>query len=36
MYDAACSRFGREREWLNLPNIESREEADFLAPPPKP
>jgi hypothetical protein len=36
MYDAACSRFGREREWLNLPNIESREEADFLVPPPNP
>jgi hypothetical protein len=32
--DTACGRFGRGREWLNFPDITSREEAKFLASPP--
>jgi hypothetical protein len=33
-YDATCWRFGCACEWLNFPEITSRAEAEFLAPPP--
>jgi hypothetical protein len=33
-YDAVMWRFGRSRRELNFPEVESAEEAQFLAPPP--
>jgi hypothetical protein len=33
MYDAACWHFSRGRDCLNFPDVQSREEAKFLAPP---
>jgi hypothetical protein len=31
-YDAACWGFSRDQEWLNYPDVESWEEAEFLTP----
>jgi hypothetical protein len=33
-YDAACWRFDRGRDCLNFSEVQSREEAEFLVPPP--
>jgi hypothetical protein len=33
-YDATYRRFGHERDYLNFPEVQSQEEAEFLAPPP--
>jgi hypothetical protein len=34
VYDAATWRFRRQRRDMNFPDVESLEEAEFLAPPP--
>jgi hypothetical protein len=34
-YDAAAWRFRRPQRDLNIPDVESLEEAEFLAPPPR-
>jgi hypothetical protein len=31
-YDAACWRFGRGLDYLNFPEVQSWEEAEFLVP----
>jgi hypothetical protein len=33
-YDAAYWHFGRGSEWLNFPDLTSREETKFFTPPP--